>query len=223
MSMTPEQAMKKAVAVSEKYTRDSLEGAGALKGDPGDSAYEVAVKNGYSGTESEWLESLQGEDGAPGPTGPQGPKGEDGSVSFEDLTPEQKAELKGDKGDTGEQGPKGDTGETGPKGDTGEQGPKGDTGETGATGANGKSAYEVAVDEGYTGTESEWLASLVGPQGPTGATGEQGPKGDTGEQGETGPKGDTGEQGPKGDKGDKGDPGTNAIPETDWASIENLI
>ena len=220
MSMTPEQAMKKAIGVSEKYTRDSLEGAGALKGDPGDSAYGIAVKNGYSGTESEWLESLQGEDGAPGPAGPQGPKGEDGSVSFEDLTPEQKAELKGDKGDTGEQGPKGDTGEAGPKGDTGEQGPKGDTGETGAT---GKSAYEVAVDEGYTGTESEWLASLVGPQGPTGATGAtgpQGPQGEQGVQGETGPKGDTGEQGPK---GDKGDPGTNAIPDIDWTNIENLI
>ena len=41
---------------------------------------------------------------------------------------------KGDKGDTGAQGPKGDKGD---KGDTGAQGPKGDTGATGQNGING--------------------------------------------------------------------------------------
>ena len=35
------------------------------------------------------------------------------------------------------------------------------------TGPEGKSAYEVAVDEGYTGTEEEWLASLKGDTGDT--------------------------------------------------------
>ena len=35
------------------------------------------------------------------------------------------------------------------------------------TGPAGKSAYEVAVEEGYTGTEEEWLASLEGPVGAT--------------------------------------------------------
>ena len=35
------------------------------------------------------------------------------------------------------------------------------------TGPEGKSAYEVAVEEGYTGTEEEWLASLEGPVGAT--------------------------------------------------------
>ena len=35
------------------------------------------------------------------------------------------------------------------------------------TGPAGKSAYEVAVEEGYTGTEEEWLASLEGPVGET--------------------------------------------------------
>ena len=33
----------------------------------------------------------------------------------------------------------------------------------GITGPGGDSAYEVAVAEGFAGTESEWLASLVGP------------------------------------------------------------
>ena len=32
--------------------------------------------------------------------------------------------------------------------------------------AKGLSAYEVAVLEGYTGTETEWLASLKGAAGP---------------------------------------------------------
>lgn len=47
-------------------------------------------------------------------------------------------------------------------GGTGEQGPPGEDG------ADGKSAYEIAVDNGFSGTEQEWLASLVGPQGPAG-------------------------------------------------------
>lgn len=32
----------------------------------GFSAYELAVQNGYQGTEAEWLESLKGEPGKPG-------------------------------------------------------------------------------------------------------------------------------------------------------------
>lgn len=72
--------------------------------------------------------------GQSGPQGPQGPKGADGTMTFEDLTPEQKASLKGDKGDTGAAGPQG---EPGPKGDKGDPGPKGDKGDTGETGAQG--------------------------------------------------------------------------------------
>jgi hypothetical protein len=39
------------------------------------------------------------------------------------------------------------------------------------TGANGKSAYDLAVDNGYTGTVAEWLTSLKGATGPAGAAG----------------------------------------------------
>ena len=39
------------------------------------------------------------------------------------------------------------------------------------TGPAGKSAYEIAVDHGYVGTEEEWLDSLVGPQGDNGEPG----------------------------------------------------
>lgn len=51
-------------------------------------------------------------------------------------------------------------------------------------GGNGSSAYEIAVLNGYIGTEQQWLASLVGPQGYVGSAstipGPQGPKGEMG-------------------------------------------
>ena len=75
--------------------------------------------------------------GPVGPMGPEGPKGADGTMTFEDLTPEQKASLKGDKGDKGDTGAAGPQGEPGPQGPAGEPGPKGDKGDTGATGAQG--------------------------------------------------------------------------------------
>lgn len=82
-------------------------------------------------------EGPQGEVGPQGPMGPQGEKGADGTMTFEDLTPEQKASLKGDKGDKGDTGAAGPQGEPGPQGPAGEPGPKGDKGDTGATGAQG--------------------------------------------------------------------------------------
>ncbi len=45
---------------------------------------------------------------------------------------------------------------------------KGDTGEGGATGETGLSAYQVAVADGFVGTISEWLASLIGDTGSDG-------------------------------------------------------
>ncbi len=57
------------------------------------------------------------------------------------------------------------------------------------------------------GLENPEPASIRGPQGEQGATGEQGPQGPAGPQGATGPqgeKGDTGATGPQGPKGDAG-------------------
>ena len=121
-----------------------------------------------------------------GPQGPQGDKGDNGkSLEFnwqgtslgvrkEGESTYSYTNLKGDKGD---QGDKGDTGSQGPKGDKGDpglQGPQGDKGDTGSQGPkgdkgdNGKSAYEVAVENGYAGTESSWVASLKGDKGDPG-------------------------------------------------------
>ena len=69
--------------------------------------------------------------------------------------------LKGEKGDTGAQGPKGLKGEKGEKGDTGAQGPQGLKGEKGDTGAQGPQG-------------------LKGEKGDTGAQGPQGLKGSDG-------------------------------------------
>lgn len=54
------------------------------------------------------------------------------------------------------------------------KGDQGDPGPPGGPGPQGESAYEVAVDNGFVGTEAEWLASLEGPQGDPGPTGPSG-------------------------------------------------
>ena len=71
-------------------------------------------------------------------------------------------------------------------------------GVTGPRGEQGYSAYQIAQQKGFTGTEEEWLASLKG--GP-GAKGEQGPKGDTGAAGEKGADGANGTDGKNGANG----------------------
>ncbi|MFH6684992.1 hypothetical protein RI119_19255 [Bacillus amyloliquefaciens] len=44
----------------------------------------------------------------------------------------------------------------------------------------GKSAYDIAVDNGFSGTVEEWLASLKGEKGNTGAKGAAGAAGKDG-------------------------------------------
>lgn len=73
----------------------------------------------------------QGPQGETGATGPQGPKGKDGEVTFESLTDEQIASLRGEPGAKGEKGEKGDPGAKGEKGDPGAQGEKGEKGDPG--------------------------------------------------------------------------------------------
>ena len=59
--------------------------------------------------------------------GERGEPGRDGTMTFEELTPAQRATLKGDRGEQGPQGPQG------PKGDKGERGPQGEQGPPGTT------------------------------------------------------------------------------------------
>lgn len=71
-------------------------------------------------------------------------------------------------------------------------------------GADGASAYEIAVENGYTGTEAEWLTSLKGQKGERGEKGEKGDPGEQGLQGVPGEKGDPGEPGKDGTNGTDG-------------------
>lgn len=81
------------------------------------SAYAIAVKHGFRGTEEEWLASLRGEKGETGDTGAAGPRGATGAAfTYDMFTPEQLAAL------TGPQGPQGEKGDTGPQGPQGEKG-----------------------------------------------------------------------------------------------------
>ena len=58
----------------------------------------------------------------------------------------------------GPTGPRGPMGPMGPQGCPGAQGP---TGPQGPAGADGKSAYEYAVEAGYTGDEAALAAALA--------------------------------------------------------------
>ena len=71
----------------------------------------------------------------------------------------------------------------GPQGIDGRTGPQGVQGTQGRTGADGRNAYDVAIANGFSGTVNDWLASLVGPQGPQGPTGARGADGAAGRDG----------------------------------------
>lgn len=117
----------------------------------------------------------KGEKGDVGPAGPKGDKGDTGPRGLQGPAGEQGPQgeqglpgLMGDKGDTGPQGPqgpKGDTGEAGPQGIQGPQGVQGIQGAKGDTGNPGKSAYEFAVDGGFTGTIESFEAAQAGLPG----------------------------------------------------------
>ena len=90
------------------------------------------------------------------------------------------------------------------------QGAKGDKGDPGAA---GESAYQIALDNGFVGTEAEWLASLQGPagaEGPAGPMGPAGPAGPAGSEGAVGPTGPEGPVGPVGPAGPTGPAGSDA-------------
>lgn len=140
-------------------------GVDGADGADGSSAYEIAVSDGFVGTESEWLTSLVGATGPQGPTGPQGDTGPQGAQG-----------IQGDAGATGPQGP---TGPEGPQGIQGTAGATGDTGPAGPTGPEGPQGIQGI--QGETGP-----AGADGPQGPQGPQGETGPAGSDGLDGAQG-------------------------------------
>ena len=138
------------------------------------------------------IDGADGEPGAPGKDGERGPQGSPGadgasayqvavSSGFTGTETEWLASLVGPEGPAGQDGVDGQDGAPGAPGAGGAEGPRGPQGIQGEPGADGKSAYQIALDEGFVGTEAEFLDSLVGPEGPQGEQGIQGPEGPAGE------------------------------------------
>ncbi len=171
--------------------------AGCMEdGSNGKSAYEIAVDNGFVGTEQEWLESLKGEDGkdatAPtveiddggywvingkatnvlavgvnGENGKDGVDGKDGNDGKDGATPTISIS---DDNYWVINGVKTNVKAKGEDGKDGQDGVDGNDGQNGADGANGKSAYELAVKNGFVGSEQDWLNSLKGESGSSGSS-----------------------------------------------------
>ncbi len=177
-------------AVDTKLTNldtrlSKVETTGGVAGANGLSAYDIAKNNGFTGTETQWLSSLQGakgdtgangvdglngKDGAKGDKGDQGltgvsgkdgVNGKDGANGLDGLNGKDGA--KGDKGDQGLTGASGKDGVNGKDGSNGLDGLNGKDGAKGDKGDQGLSAYDVAVKNGYKGTEQQWLNSQSNP------------------------------------------------------------
>ena len=129
-----------------------------------DGAYSFT---NMTGREVFTLPAVGGEGGVgpPGPPGPPGPQGEPGSPG-----PRGEPGADGAKGERGEpgadgapgkQGERGEPGKDGIDGADGKDGTDGLPGNDGAPGTPGKSAFQAALDAGYTGTEADFYAALV--------------------------------------------------------------
>lgn len=146
------------------------------QGKDGLSAYEVAVKNGYIGTEEEWLINLKGEKGDQGKQGIQGEKGEQGKQGIQGIqgvpgkdfsiykTYPSIAEMEADK----------------------------DNVEEGNFVMIASNVEDVDNSKLYVKGSTDFVY-LTDLSGATGMKGEQGPQGIQGEQGIPGPKGEPGD------------------------------
>ncbi len=139
------------------------------------SAYSIAVKHGYEGTEAQWLETLKGaqgpagksfeilgyygslaelEAGVPAP-GPGAVYGVGTSAPYDIYVWDAVNGAwinngtiqgpRGEKGDTGAPGPQGPQGQKGDTGQQGPAGPQGETGEQGPQGATGADGFSPSI------------------------------------------------------------------------------
>ena len=102
-------------------------------------------------------------------------KGKDGKSAFEiaiehGFVGTETEWLESLKGVDGKDGCDGRNGVDGLPGKDGKNGADGLPGRDGINGTDGKSAYIIAVEHGFSGTENEWLQSLKGADGKDGIT-----------------------------------------------------
>ncbi|PUZ25008.1 hypothetical protein DCC81_11890 [Chitinophaga parva] len=129
------------------------------KGDPGESAYQIWLDAGNTGTEADFLASLKGE------------KGDQGEP--------------GEKGDPGDAGPQGDKGNTGDRGADGNTVLYGAGAPAAGTGVDGNFYIDTTTHTMYGPKAGTWPAGtgLIGPKGDQGDPGTPGTNGDDGAAG----------------------------------------
>ena len=99
--------------------------------------------------------------------------------------------------------------------------------QTGANGKDGRSAYEIAIENGFVGTAAEWLESLKGMNGVDGKDGKDGADGLPGKDGTNGKDGLPGKDGRDGKDGVSPDltnyPDTDAVKALIQAAVQPLL
>ena len=102
--------------------------------------------------------------------------------------------------------------------------------QTGANGKDGRSAYEIAIENGFVGTAAEWLESLKGRDGIDGKDGLPGKDGKDGADGLPGKDGTNGKDGKDGRDGKDGVcpdlknyPDTDAVKALVQATVQPLL
>lgn len=177
--------------LAKKYAAETMEGAGAIKGEKGDTG--PAGPQGPPGPPGP--QGIQGDQGIAGPAGPQGIPGSIGPAGVQGVQGPQ-----GNRGDpfliqkvydTLEEMNAAYASDGLPEGalagisaaSGGEQG--------GQIYIKGPSSYDFFFDLAT-------VDGISGPQGPQGVQGPQGPAGEPGQQGPAGPQGEPGPQGPAG-------------------------
>lgn len=99
--------------------------------------------------------------------------------------------------------------------------------QTGANGKDGRSAYEIAIENGFVGTAAEWLESLKGMNGVDGKDGKDGADGLPGKDGINGKDGLPGKDGRDGKDGVSPDltnyPDTDAVKALIQAAVQPLL
>lgn len=215
--VTGDELMEVVARDSEGVLRNYRLLVNKIRTNQGLSAYEVAVKNGFQGTEAEWLTSLKGQSAYALAV----------LLGFDGTEAEWLESLVG----------------PGAYETAVEQGFVGTKAEW-LESIKGQSTYQLALQQGFVGTEDEFLDSLkgqsafalwleqpgnagkteamffaaikgekgdVGEQGPEGPVGATGPIGVTGEQGIPGPQGVAGTVGPQGETGPAGIQGETGV------------
>ena len=140
--------------VNNVDTGVSASGAKGEQGETGASVYDVWLAEGNTGSEADFLASLKGEKGEDGTNGITPNIGANGNWFIGDMDTNVKA--------------------AGKDGVDGQDGTNGADGQNGTDGVDGKSAYDIWVEAGNTGTEADFLAFLKGADGQNGTDGTNG-------------------------------------------------